>query len=313
MNDVSPESDLSPVKKLPQFSATALIDLKGLVGTINEAKGEALPPEVRDGSGENLLDIFADEAGKLRKSKAKPYLIMPILLQKIGCWNERALGKAALKASEIAGAGGDQPTYHNEQHVTEVILAAYCLGIREHLPADRLVELLIAAAAHDLGHTGGINRSAYELETRSYHMIHPVLVECGLDNARIERIGRMILSTDFANGVPLVKEAYRQTRDLSKDHEDRLLAAQCLILTEADILFSCFNERYNDLLSRLLSVEWNRKETLSLPERMGFLSSVEFISDAAQELGLELRRKSLWSDLKRRTSRIPCPPPLPPS
>ena len=102
MNDVSPESDLSPVKKLPQFSATALIDLKGLVGTINEAKGEALPPEVRDGSGENLLDIFADEAGKLRKSKAKPYLIMPILLQKNGCWNERALGKAALKASEIA-------------------------------------------------------------------------------------------------------------------------------------------------------------------------------------------------------------------
>ncbi len=307
MKQPDPDSGTSRVPNLPEFSATTLIDLKGLVGTIHEAKGATDESGMDGNTGENLLDVFAAEAEKLRTSKAKPGLIMPILLQKLGCGLESELGRAALKASEMAGAGGEQPTYHNDQHVTEVILAAYCLGMREHLPVDRVVELLIAAAAHDLGHTGGINQHAYELETRSYHIIYPVLVEAGLGEERIERIGRMIVSTDFANGVPLVRVAYRECRQLPPDHEERLLAAQCVILTEADILFSCFNENYNEMLSGLLSVEWNRKEMLSVPERVGFLSSVEFVSDAAIQLGLEQRRKTLWYNLTRRTGRISYP------
>jgi len=303
------DNESNPTLPDPRFSVTALIDLKGLLNTIQEARGAAdSPPMAVTPAGDNLLDVFAAEAELLRNSHARPRLIMPVLLNKLGCKDDTALGRAALRICEIAGEDPQQPTYHNQQHVTEVVLAAYCLGVREHLPAERVVELLIAAAAHDLGHTGGINTCAYELETLAYERAHPVLVEAGLEEVRIERIGRMIVSTDFVNGVPLVREAYRHCRQLPEDHEDRLLAAQCVILTEADVLFSCFNEKYNNLLSGLLAVEWNRRGTLSIPERIGFLSTVEFVSDAAVQLGLENRRKELWENLRRRTARITLPP-----
>lgn len=295
----------------PLFSSTAVIDLKGLLGTIQKAKGSSQMHLPLEGQG-SLLDIFAAEAESLRESRAEPEKIMPVLLEKIGLSPESPLYKSALQASEIAGLNQDvHPSYHSPHHVTEVILAAYCLGLREHLPQDRIGELLIAAAAHDLGHTGGMNQFAYELEAVAYEMIQPVLIECGLETERVERIGRMIVSTDFANGVPLVREAYRYYHDYPADHEDRLLAAQCLILTEADVLFSCFSEHYNDRLSKLLSAEWNRQETLSLRERIGFLSSVEFISDAALQLGLEQRRRTVWQNLTRRTGRIQYPDLLP--
>ncbi len=300
-----------PQAAKPEFSATTVIDLKGLLGTIKQAKGEGqLPAGI--GEDSNLLDIFAAQAESLRESRAEPEKIMPVLLGKVGLPKDHVLWGAAIRASEMAGEDQDNhPTYHSPHHVTEVILAAYCLGMREHLPQDRVVELLVAAAAHDLGHTGGMNKTAYELETMAYHIIHPVLVECGLEEDSIERIGRMIVSTDFTNGVPMVRQSYRHYYDHPKDDEDRLLAAQCVILTEADVLFSCFSEHYNDRLSQLLSAEWNRQETLSLKERIGFLSSVEFISDAAKQLGLEERRKKIWQNLTRRTGRIPYPSDLP--
>jgi hypothetical protein len=295
----------------PEFSATTVIDLKGLLGTIKQAKGEGQLPATLDEDAD-LLDIFAAQAESLRESRAEPEKIMPVLLGKVGLPKDDVLWGAAIRASEIAGENQDNhPSYHSPHHVTEVILAAYCLGMREHLPKERVVELLVAAAAHDLGHTGAINKVAYELETLAYHIIHPVLVECGLSEESIERIGRMIVSTDFVNGVPMVRQAYRHYHDHPVDNEDRLLSAQCVILTEADILFSCFSEHYNDRLSKLLSVEWNRQENLSLKERIGFLSSVEFISDAAIQLGLEERRKKVWQNLTRRTGRIPYPADLP--
>ncbi|MES2310085.1 MAG: hypothetical protein V4507_14625, partial [Verrucomicrobiota bacterium] len=100
-------------------------------------------------------------------------------------------------------------------------------------------------------------------------------------------------------GVPATRQAYLDTRALPVDSEDRLLATQCLLLTEADILFSCFNTEYNEELSRLLSKEWNLPTAnLSLKQRVGFLNMVHFISDASKQLGLDERRKSLIADLQ---------------
>lgn len=293
----------------PEFSATAVIDLKGLLGSIKQAKGQGQSLPVIDDQV-NLLDVFAAEAESLRESKAEPDKIMPILLDKVGWPPGTPLWNAAVRAGEMAAEDEDNPTYHNSHHVTEVILAAYVLGMREHLPIDRVVELMVAAAAHDLGHTGGINSYPYELETKSYQIVHPVLVESGLEEERIERIGRMIVSTDFMNGVPQVREAYEHFKTQPPEDEERMLSAQCVILTEADVLFSCFNENYNDRLSKLLSVEWKRQdENLSFKERTGFLSSVRFVSDAAVQLGLEERRKSLVDSLNRKTGKIDIPPP----
>ncbi len=300
-----------PAPFKPEFTATTVIDLKSLLGTIKQAKGSSHSTQYQNEES-SLLDIFAAEAEGLRESKAEPEKMMPVLLGKLGLPEDHPLWAAAIKASDLAGQNQDShPSYHSPHHVTEVILAAYCLGLREHLPQERIAELLIAAAAHDLGHTGGMNQFAYELEAMAYQQIHPFLIECGLDGACVGRIGSMIASTDFANGVPMVRKAYRYWHDFPIDNEERLLAAQCLILTEADVLFSCFSEHYNDRLSKLLSVEWNREETLSLRERIGFLSSVEFISDAALQLGLEERRLAIWKNLKRKTGRIPYPEILP--
>jgi hypothetical protein len=88
---------------------------------------------------------------------------------------------------------------------------------------------------------------------------------------------------------------------LAAHDPERVLAAQCLLLTEADILFSCFDKDFNEELSRLLSQEWNMPdENLTLPQRLGFLNSVEFISDAARQLGLENRRSQLVAELQSR-------------
>ncbi|NJK92036.1 MAG: 3',5'-cyclic nucleotide phosphodiesterase [Blastochloris sp.] len=221
----------------PEFSSTAVIDLKGLLGTIKKAKGELDHAQPMEGEV-TLLDIFAAEAESLRESRAEPEKIMPILLDKLGWSHEDPLGMAAIRTSEMAGENQDNhPSYHSPHHVTEVIMAAYVLGMREHLPQDRIVELLVAAAAHDMGHTGGMNQFAYELETLAYQTVYPVLVECELEEVRIERIGRMIASTDFANGVPMVRAAYRHYHDCPPHDEERMLAAQCVILTEADVLF----------------------------------------------------------------------------
>lgn len=305
------ESELTPVPKdanqQASLSATTVLDLQNLVGTIREVSGQTDKVPDEPTSEERLLDIFAEETELLRSSNAKPELMVPILMEKIGFGEGTPLGKAARITSKMAGENVQHPEYHNPQHITEVVLAAYCLGMREHLPKERLAEVLVAAASHDLGHTGGVNKVPYELETQSYQIAYPHLKEAGLSDECVERIGQMIVSTDFANGVPLVREAYQRAKGLPKDHPDRLVASQCLILVEADVLFSCFNEHYNDMLSRLLSVEWDMPQTMSFEQRIGFLSSVSFISDASRHLGLEARRKDLVTTLKTKTSQIKLP------
>lgn len=309
------EEEIRPVPKPapnpdynPDFSPTCIIDLKKVVHSIHESKGsnsKSDKPQAIDAaaSPSQLLDAIVEEAHLLRQSGAEPEMITPILMNKLGYDENTVFGKAAYDISILAGELADQPTYHNPQHITEVILAAFSLGLREHLPNDRMAELIIAAAAHDLGHTGGINEHPYALETRSYEIAYPLMIQAGMEPEQIERVGQMILATDFMNGVPVVRENYTHLKESGEpdDSEVMLLAAQCLILTEADILFSCFNETYNELLSDLLSVEWKKGRALSFDERIDFLSSVEFISDAATQLGLDERRLEIIESLKKKS------------
>ncbi|MEM1157760.1 MAG: hypothetical protein AAF649_06625 [Verrucomicrobiota bacterium] len=297
----------------PEFSPTCIIDLKKVVHSIHESKGGETPKKAKNldvgSSPSQLLDAIVEEAHLLRQSGAEPEMITPILMSKLGYKPDTIFGKAANDISILAGELADQPTYHNPQHITEVILAAFSLGLREHLPNERMAELIIASAAHDLGHTGGINDHPYALETRSYEIGYPVMVKAGMTPEQIERIGQMILATDFMHGVPVVRENYTHLKEAGEpaDSEAMMLAAQCLILTEADILFSCFSETYNELLSDLLSVEWKKGRALSFDERIGFLSSVQFISDAATQLGLDERRIEIIESLKKKSQEDTLP------
>lgn len=301
-----PQSDVPPQEnnKSLEFSNTCVFDIKDLMGTIKEAQGKKDSDDSDSPSSGNLLDLFGEETKALRASDAKPQVITPILMEKLGFGADTPLGKAATTTSQLAGKNIEHPSYHNPQHITEVIIAAYWLGLREHLPNDRVAEIVVAAAAHDLGHTGKTNTFPYELESRSYEIAYVPLVEAGLDEMQVERIGRMIMSTDFMNGVPLVREAYKETRVLPRDNEDAMLCAQCMILSEADILFSCFDEYYNDMLSKLLSVEWGKSNNLTHKERIGFLSSVKFVSDASAQLGLDDRRQKIVNSLNRQTAQL---------
>ncbi|MEM6822405.1 MAG: hypothetical protein AAF558_10745 [Verrucomicrobiota bacterium] len=313
--EVKSQESVRPVPKpIPQmdfdpaFSPTCIIDLKKVVHSIHESKGHAPDPEdsidLSSSQPNKLLDAIVEEAHLLRQSEAKPDMIAPILMNKLGYDETTVFGKAAIDISELAGRIAHQPTYHNPQHITEVILAAFCLGLREHLSSNQTAELVIAAAAHDLGHTGGVNQTPYALETRSYEIGYPLMLEAGMQEKEIERVGQMIMSTDFANGVPIVRENYLHLKSQGDEANPETLgvAAQCLILTEADILFSCFNETYNEMLSDLLSVEWKKGRSLNFDERIGFLNSVKFVSEASSQLGLEQRRLELIRSLKEKKS-----------
>jgi len=290
----------------PAFSPTCILDLQKVVHSIHESKGKIPRTDEHLTDPSDLLNVIAEEAHLLRQSKADPEMITPILMNKLGYDETTVMGNAARNISRLAGEIADQPTYHNPQHITEVILAAFSLGLREHLPKDRVAELVIAAAAHDLGHTGGVNEKPFALETRSYEIAYPLMVEAGIDPLVIERIGQMILATDFANGVPVVRQNYIVLKEASDQtsQEEMLNASQCLILTEADILFSCFSETYNELLSNLLSVEWKKGRNMNFQERIGFLESVQFVSDAAQQLGLDTRRLEVIEALKKKSDQI---------
>ncbi|MEO0454406.1 MAG: hypothetical protein AAFY98_09760 [Verrucomicrobiota bacterium] len=284
----------------PAFSPSMVIDLNTAFDSIHESKGTKAEQTPIDAS--DLLNAIVEEANILRQSKTHPEKLIPVLMDKVGYGLDSVMGLAALRISEVAGGIADQPTYHNPQHITEVIVAAFCLGKREHLSDERLAEVMIAAAGHDLGHDGSVNKTPYSLETRSYEIAYPILETCEVPADAIERIGQMILATDFANGVPIVRQNYLHFKDQGNqaDQEAKLLNAQCLILTEADILFSCFNESYNETLSNLLSEEWNKGPALDINARIGFLKSVQFTSDASLQLGLEQRRQELIESLEQK-------------
>lgn len=251
----------------------------------------------------SALDSFAEETKALRFANATLLeLVVGLLegLQMPACFAHLVEG-GRLIAENINSGPVDLPAYHNQHHVAEVVLAAYLLGKRERLSSRHTAELVVAAAAHDLWHPGAKNQVPFEIETLSCQIAEPFLRQAGWQEDEIARLRAMILATDFMNGVPPTRKRYLATRQLAAHDPERVLAAQCLLLTEADILFSCFDKDFNEELSRLLSQEWNMPdENLTLPQRLGFLNSVEFISDAARQLGLENRRSQLVAELQSR-------------
>ncbi len=281
---------------------TCKIDLGDLVGTLQQvqpkpilaAPSRAVPRAASELRGGSLMDVLVEESRALREGGAMPATVVPTFLEQLGYAEGTPFYEAGLCLSSEAEMTMSQPSYHNPQHITEVVIVAYCLGLREHLLQDRIAELVLAAVSHDLGHTGGINQVAYELESRLIELAEPILRHCLVPEESIDRIREMILATDFVNGVKPARSNYRLHRESARTAEPRMRAAACLLLTEADVLFSCFNKEYNESLSRLLCVEWKRtEENLPFKMRIGFLNSVEFISDAATELGLDLRRRDL--------------------
>lgn len=242
----------------------------------------------------NPLDLWAAEVRCLRDLNIGLSQIVKSLMGTLNITTESAVGRAAFFASDYGETQEAQPDYHNKFHVSEVVTAAYLMGRREGLNDLQVAELLLAATTHDFCHTGVNNRYDYEREMVSVEAAVPIFEKAGLNKTSIQNISRMILATDFKVGVPPAREIYLNTRQLPQDDPERIVATQALLLTEADVLFSCFDLDYNDFLSRLLSIEWKVPgPNLPLKARLGFLNYVKFISKSSQDLGFDQRRIQL--------------------
>jgi hypothetical protein len=300
-----------------EMSISCRIDLSGVVKDIQGLKNSGIRPVSPIAAGPSLIELFAEEVRSLRSEGKKPSDIFPIFMTNMGLPLDGPLAKAGYWICLKVEEAREEPNYHNQHHILEVMLAAYVLGRREHLPIYRIAELIIAAAAHDLGHSGGMNKCDYELELRSCEIARPILQQAELTPEAIQRIESMILATDIRAGVPPTRNEYLLAKTLPPDNEQRLLATQKMLLAEADVLFSCFDLNYNDLLSKLLSAEWKRTQpNLSLKERLDFLKIVQFVTDASKQLGLEERRQILVHEISKSSTimEIPkFPPVMPPN
>jgi hypothetical protein len=248
-----------------------------------------------------LVDVFGDEVRSLRFRNAKLSQVVGALLEKLNLPESHAhLVRGGLRiAQKVDESGAGQPSYHNQYHIAEVVMAAFILGKRERLPEFLIAEIVVAAAGHDLGHPGHNNTAPFEIETLSFNIAAPILTECGWNEAELHRFRQMLMATDFVNGVPFARSNYLETRSLPPESAAFCEATQCIVLTEADILFSCFTTEYNEELSKLLSQEWNLPTAnLTVKQRLGFLNSVTFLSGAARQLGLEHRRLALVAELE---------------
>ncbi len=92
--------------------------------------------------------------------------------------------------------------YHNLQHTQEVVEAATLIGKHEKLTDGELEELQLAAWFHDLGYN--CNTENHEVE--SVRIATEKLSEWGYPQARVARVGDIILSTKMPQN-PLSKVA----------------------------------------------------------------------------------------------------------
>jgi hypothetical protein len=140
-------------------------------------------------------------------------------------------------------------------------------------------QLLLAAAAHDLGHPGLMNSVPFEIEQQSLDLLETLLLGAGNDAAMIqvilESIKPWILATDHGQYKVLIERVKSQ----SPQHVDCL----AMLLVEADLATSVLPIRGKLLTDRLCD-EWAGpypEKSIALRNQLGylnFLASLQFLS-----------------------------------
>lgn len=188
--------------------------------------------------------------------------------------------------------------YHGNDHYRKVLCHTIRLiathnhlfegqGSEHALDADDIVQLLIAACIHDLGHQGGDNMrdGIYApgfLEQRAADIARPYLEAAGFDRDMIGNIETMVFCTDITffagDNSPCIrmKKIYKhffwddQTQDVSltmmgklrRFEDNPALAQMAMMLHEADIATSAG-----------LSYEQTKRETINIMEERGLRSA----------------------------------------
>ena len=187
---------------------------------------------------------------------------------------------------------GNEPAFHSKKHMMDVcLMLSYLLKQEERAEESGVLtpvwkisslekwQLLLAAAAHDLGHPGLINSVPFEIEQQSLDLLEALLLGVGNDPTRIqevlETIKPWILATDHGQYTALLERLSLNT----PKHEDCL----AMLLVEADLASSVLPIR-GKLLTDRLCEEWAvpcPEKSIALQKQVGylnFLTSLHFLS-----------------------------------
>jgi hypothetical protein len=192
------------------------------------------------------------------------------------------------------------PPFHSKKHMMEVCLMLSYLLMHEDECAQagsidpawmssslERWQLLLAAAAHDLGHPGLINATPGQIEQHSLDLLRGLLADSGYPPPLVDEVLKAldpwIMATDHGQYNALLE---RLTFD-PPAHEDCL----AMLLVESDLVASVLPIRGRELTSRLVQ-EWAEpypEKSIALQNQLGYLSflaSLQFISPHSFRAGL---------------------------
>ena len=208
------------------------------------------------------------------------------------------------------------PAYHSKKHMMDVCLMLSYLLMQEEGAQKSVLnnspwmttltekwQLLLAAAAHDLGHPGLMNNTPYELEQQSLDLLGALLMSTGVDlvlaKQILDSIEPWVLATDHAQYSALLERVSKS----ELKHVDCL----AMLLVEADLASSVLPVR-GKLLTDRLSDEWARpypEKSIALRNQVGylrFLNSLKFISPHSSHAGISTILNHSLSQLRTQLS-----------
>ena len=219
---------------------------------------------------------------------------------------------------EIDRSGSERiaPAYHSKKHMMDVCLMLSYILMQEEVAQKKISsnspwmtsstekwQLLLAAAAHDLGHPGLINSTPYEIEQQSLDLLGALFMRIGADPVLakeiLECIEPWILATDHAQYSALLERMSQS--DLK--HVDCL----AMLLVEADLASSVLPVR-GKLLTDRLSDEWAKpypEKSIALRNQVGylnFLASLQFVSPHSAQAGISSILHNSLSQLRTQLS-----------
>lgn len=221
----------------------------------------------------------------------------------------------------ILGQVRNDVPYHNDMHFRKVLAQVIRMiavnngiyqGTDRALSCKQICKLLSVACIHDLGHDGlGNVVKGVHIEGRaerySFDLAKPFLVATGSDDATLNDLYVMLLTTDVsplddpANPMMQMKAAYRYhfmgenarahtlnlSHDISRLEKDSALTTMCLILHEADIATSAGLTYEVTKYETALLMEEFKGDKAYPSQVVDFLEQVcqrRFLSDAGQKL-----------------------------
>ena len=255
---------------------------------------------------QNWLQCLENSYAALRSSWHSQWVGLPVVLAECVRYlklNDQPLSeptanmlKAAERVAQEIEASFSQdgiqnePLYHNRLHFADAITTmSVQIAIQSHLqnepnPAWSACALL-TGMAHDLGHSGRINKFESELEKHSVDLLRPILDECHVTGEWREWVEQSIIQSDFS----IVHKNHTAVKDTPFAWDFKWLN---VFLNESDVMASA-STQFGCSMGEALAREWEKidfvaHKTVATPAgRKGFLKIITFSSPASHVLGIQ--------------------------